>query len=335
MTQKNPTVSILCLTYNHASYIERCLDGMLAQEADFDYEILVHDDASSDGTVDILKRYEKAHSNIKVIYQSVNQFSKGVKITPTYQLPRAKGKYIALCEGDDYWTDESKLQKQVEFMENNPDHFVCFHPVRVTHEDGSQEDFTYPDVEDEEWYTTEELVSINYIPTCSVLYRRVSYDNYPKNVSPGDWFFHLYHALHGKIKYMDEIMAVYRKHDKGLWWEYDRDRYKIWVKYGIEHLNMFVELEKLYADRGSPQYKELFNAAINRVMENLANTDVDHETDLIDQALDRYPEIIVGFIKHQASAARTLKAEVEDATRKLSDLERGGAGSKRGCRLEG
>lgn len=120
----NPQVSISCLTYNHAPFLRRCLDGFLMQQCDFDFEILIHDDASNDGTQEIIKEYQQKYPQIiKPILQTENQWSKGVNgISFRANFPRARGKYIAMCEGDDYWTDPYKLQQQVDFLENNP-HF--------------------------------------------------------------------------------------------------------------------------------------------------------------------------------------------------------------------
>lgn len=110
---KEPLVSICCITYNHAPYIRQCLEGFLIQKTTFPFEILIHDDASTDGTADIIREYEARYPHlIKPIYQVENQYSKGTKISSTYNYPRAKGKYIALCEGDDYWTDPLKLQNK-------------------------------------------------------------------------------------------------------------------------------------------------------------------------------------------------------------------------------
>ncbi|MBQ7573009.1 MAG: glycosyltransferase [Clostridia bacterium] len=121
-------VSICCLAYNHEKYIRQALDSFLMQKTDFKYEILVHDDASTDKTTDIIREYEEKYPDIvKPIYQKDNQYSKGVKISPTYQYPRAKGKYIALCEGDDFWTDENKLQKQFDVMEKHMECSMCTH----------------------------------------------------------------------------------------------------------------------------------------------------------------------------------------------------------------
>lgn len=123
-----PLVSICCITYNHVDYIRDCLDGFLMQQCDFKFEILIHDDCSTDGATEIIQEYQKKHPDIvKPIFQKENQWSKGVRgISSKYNFPRAKGKYIAMCEGDDYWTDPLKLQKQVDFLENNADYsFVC------------------------------------------------------------------------------------------------------------------------------------------------------------------------------------------------------------------
>jgi len=118
-----PLVSIECITFNHEAYISAALEGFLMQKTNFSIEILVHDDASQDQTANIIRNYEKKYPGIILpIYQKENQFSKKVNITRNYQFPRVRGKYIAICEGDDYWTDPYKLQKQVDFLENNSDY---------------------------------------------------------------------------------------------------------------------------------------------------------------------------------------------------------------------
>ncbi len=123
-----PLVSICCITYNHESYIRETIEGFLMQKTKFPIEVLIHDDASTDKTADIIREYENKYPDIiKPIYQFDNKYSKGISVSETYNFPRARGKYIAMCEGDDYWTDPSKLQKQVDFMEVNPDCSLCFH----------------------------------------------------------------------------------------------------------------------------------------------------------------------------------------------------------------
>lgn len=126
MTQKNnhtPVVSIDCQTYNHGPFVREALESFINQKTNFIYEVLVHDDASTDETVKIIKEFEQEYPDIiKPIFQQENQYSKNVNISKRFQCPRAKGKYIAICEGDDFWTDPHKLQKQFDFLESNPDY---------------------------------------------------------------------------------------------------------------------------------------------------------------------------------------------------------------------
>ena len=121
-------VSVCVQTYQHADYIRDCLDGILMQVTDFPFELLLHDDASVDGTVEICREYaEKYPEIIKPIFQKENKYSQGICPFTEYQIPRARGKYIAFCEGDDYWTDTQKLQKQVEILDANKDASACVH----------------------------------------------------------------------------------------------------------------------------------------------------------------------------------------------------------------
>lgn len=125
---ETPLVSVCCITYNHEPYIAQTLDSFLMQKTEFPFEVLIHDDASTDRTADIIRKYEKKFPQIiKPIYQKENQYSQGKRdISATWNFPRAKGKYIAMCEGDDYWIDENKLQIQADFLENNPEYGMCY-----------------------------------------------------------------------------------------------------------------------------------------------------------------------------------------------------------------
>jgi len=133
---ENIMVSIDCITYNHEDYIRDTIDSFLMQKTNFNYEILIHDDASTDRTAEIITEYQKKYPDIiKPIFQKQNQYSQGVKhISYKFNHTRAKGKYIAFCEGDDYWIDENKLQKQVDFLETNPECTFCFHNAIVLDE---------------------------------------------------------------------------------------------------------------------------------------------------------------------------------------------------------
>lgn len=128
-----PLVSICCVTYNHAQFIRKCLDGFLMQQTTFPIEVLIHDDCSTDGTTEIIRKYEAKYPDlIFPLYEEENQYQQGKSAEiDFYNYRRARGKYIAYCEGDDYWTDPLKLQKQVDFMEAHPEYSVCFHDFQI------------------------------------------------------------------------------------------------------------------------------------------------------------------------------------------------------------
>ena len=130
-------VSIVCLSYNNEKYIGQMLDSLICQRTTFNYEILIHDDASTDNTQQIIGRYAKAYPKlIKPILQTENQYSKGVSPNMTFNYPRVKGKYVAFCEGDDYWANPNKLQSQFEIMETNPKCSICVHETQCVSPDG-------------------------------------------------------------------------------------------------------------------------------------------------------------------------------------------------------
>jgi len=218
-----PKVSICFVTYNQASYIKVSLDSILMQKTNFDFEIIIHDDASTDGTSDIIWDYQKRYPNIiKPQIQIENQWSKGVRgIFARFTFPRCKGKYIALCEGDDYWTDPLKLQKQVDFLENNNDVNICFHRANLL----KNGDFSLHEIpqgfEGKSFSYIELLKQYNFITTASVLFRK------PEKFDIPDWYFKLpfgdlglYKLIssHNKKLYcLNEVMSVYRIHNDGMW----------------------------------------------------------------------------------------------------------------------
>lgn len=213
-------VSISCITYNHARYIRECLDGFLMQECNFDFEILIHDDASTDGTQEIIKEYaEKYPDLIKPIYQTENQYSKGQRgMNVKYNFPRAKGKYIALCEGDDYWTDPLKLQKQVAFLEENEE-YGLIHTNYKKFFNKSAKFFDHcpvPDVsrvDENEYYLT-----TGDIRTCTVLFRAKYIERindlfnqkFMQNAVIGDRPIFLLIGKISKLYFLNNITSVYR-----------------------------------------------------------------------------------------------------------------------------
>lgn len=136
---RRPLVSICCIVYNHEPYLRDCLEGFLMQRCSFPFEVLIHDDASQDRSAEIIRAYAARHPEIfKPICQSENQYSKGLKINPTFNFPRAEGEYIALCEGDDYWTDPLKLQKQVDFLVAHPECGLVYTDVDFREEESGR-----------------------------------------------------------------------------------------------------------------------------------------------------------------------------------------------------
>lgn len=216
-----PLVSICCQTYNHKNYISKALDGFLMQKVNFEYEILLRDDASIDGTAAICEAYAGNYPDkIKLLAYKKNQYRKGVK--PFLDnVKRAEGKYIAICEGDDYWIDPYKLQKQVDFLERNKSYSFCGHNVKITYE----EDWQYKRTRRFNNYidnaTFEDILDNHFIPTLSLVYRNTCVKNLPfwlesKNIISSDIPLTLMLASHGKLKYFKEEMGVKRVNGGGM-----------------------------------------------------------------------------------------------------------------------
>lgn len=212
-----PIVSICCLTYNHDSYIRLCLDGFMMQKTTFPFEVLIHDDASTDRTADIIREYEAKYPDIiKPLYQKENQYSKGVRISPTFQYPRAKGKYIALCEGDDYWTDPYKLQKQVDFLEEHPEYVLIY--TNAEKVNSKSEKVLRNSLKGVSGDITRYLFYRgNPVVTATVCYRRKYLLDYqteikkmPFKMKMGDLPLWIYLSLQGKFKYMHDKTTAYR-----------------------------------------------------------------------------------------------------------------------------
>lgn len=220
---KDILVSVSCITYNHAPYIRQCLDGFMMQQTNFLFEVLIHDDASTDGTTEIIREYAAKYPDIiKPLYEEENQWLKGRRGSAVFNFPRAKGKYIALCEGDDYWTDPLKLQKQVDFLESHPDYTMCFARAIEHFENEKKEDQIFSLVEDRE-YKGVELFENWIVPTASVLFRREIidtklYESYQTNekIIFGDTPLFLTCAHYGKIRGFNDVFSVYRKHERGV-----------------------------------------------------------------------------------------------------------------------
>ena len=230
MFDAKPLVSICCLAYNHEPYIRECLDGMLMQRTTFKFEILIHDDASTDNTAKIIKEYaEKYPTIIKPILQTENQYSKGKGILAPFVYPKAKGKYIALCEGDDYWIDPYKLQKQVDFLENNKEFSYCVHRyLSFDVEKEKYDDSVYPISSSNYLCSEKKYVVITkkifhekwLVKTLSVVFRKEAYELIKNDLKNYKYSrdIHLFYFLlnYGDAVCLDMVSGVYNKHLNGV-----------------------------------------------------------------------------------------------------------------------
>lgn len=211
---REPVVSIICDTFNHENYIRQCIDGFLMQKTDFAFEVLIHDDASSDGTADIIREYEAKYPEIiKPIYQTINQYSQKINIWEKFQFPRANGKYIALCEGDDYWIDPLKLQKQVFFLEEHPNYSMCFHNAIKLYENIKNDIEVFNSYKGDYDLTIHDAIHKWIVPTASIVALKEVITYYPKwlkQIYSGDYSTILSCIYAGKVRCLNQIMSVYR-----------------------------------------------------------------------------------------------------------------------------
>lgn len=254
-------VSIVCLTYNHEKFIDRCIEGFLMQKTNFPFEILIHDDASTDGTVEKIKHYQSTYPGlIYPLFQKENQMQRGVwLINFIYNYPRARGKYIAFCEGDDYWTDPFKLQKQADFLDQNPDFVGCYHNSMLVDENGhilKEKRFT-----DKEFVIEQKdlILAKKAMSSPTNMFRKIpELTNLPeplRNCIGGDSL--LYHLLgfHGKVKYMTGIQpSAYRVHSGGVW---SMKPESMRFEKGIHNLLCFKEHIQLRLGTSHPYAKEI------------------------------------------------------------------------------
>lgn len=223
MTNDNIKVSICCITYNHEKYIEQALKSFLEQKVDFKYEILIHDDCSSDKTSDIIRRYERLYPDIiKPIYQSVNQYSIGItNVTQRYNFPRARGKYIAICEGDDYWTDNKKLQKQVDILDSDPNISLCFHAAKALAMDSSYPETNIRPYKNDRFLSAAEVIDkTSAYPTASLMFPSKHIKELPDFFATApvmDIPLQIILASKGLSFYIDSYMSVYRVGVSGSW----------------------------------------------------------------------------------------------------------------------
>lgn len=218
---KDAVVDILCGAYNQELYIGQTLDSFLMQKTDFPFRIIIHDDASTDGTMEIIKEYERRFPNlIYAMYENENLYSKEYGRLAGKMYGTVSAEYLALCDGDDYWTDKGKLQKQYDFLRRNPDYSMCFHPVYYLANDKYIKDDRH--YKKECTIPTTEIIERGgmYCATCSLFCRVSAKRDVPgwvKMSDVGDYPIQILLSLRGKVWYLPEIMGVYRYNALGSW----------------------------------------------------------------------------------------------------------------------
>lgn len=243
-------VSIICTCYNHEKYLRTCLDGLVMQKTSFPFEIIVHDDASTDSSAEIIREYEQKYPDlIRPIYETENQYQKNKEIIRQICSAKASGRFFAFCEGDDYWTDPMKLQKQYDFMNAHPDYSLCACSTKwidqltgkVKPQGSTDQDMDVP---------LEDIIlekNGRIFIFVSYFIKREFYDNFPTWRFPiGDYPLSVCAALHGKVRMLASPMCVYRYHAAGSWTQNmngDAQRKRISERMieGLEDLNRDTE----------------------------------------------------------------------------------------------
>ncbi len=266
-------VSVSLVTFNHEKFIAQAIESVLLQEVNFSYEIIIGEDFSSDKTREIVVDYQKQYPDkIRLILPEENLGCYGQKIF-VQTLQACRGEYIAILDGDDYWNSPYKLQQQVDFLDNHPECAICFHDVTTIFEDRDELSQRYNNFEPQRFSDVENILKSNFIPTCSTLYRRGLFAEFPEwycDTVCGDWVLHVLNARHGKIGYINKSLGVYRVHSNGLFSSMRKiQQLKEAIKC-YKLLNEYLNFEYNYIIQSEIIYRYLTCFAIYQQERNLA-----------------------------------------------------------------
>lgn len=281
MDKTQPLLSIVMLTYNHAPYIEQAMESCLSQETSFPFELIVCDDASTDGTTEIVEKWAEKHDNLVFLQQplnnhGINNFMDG--------LGYVRSKYIAFCEGDDYWTSPHKLEKQVRYLEENPDFSGSCHKVELKFENrpgDEKKQYIYKDcsADDERIrqgiFYADEAIANYYFQTSSYVFRWRFRDGLPHWFRKWMLYDHalmMLHAVEGKIKYFDEAMSVWRRNETGYSWLQNVDKGVFFQKEGFGWIKFYQEMDDFFAGRFHLQIRERVLLALRNMVSNCLET---------------------------------------------------------------
>lgn len=309
MVFDKPKVSVCCITYNQKDYIGQALDSFIMQKTNFPFVVIVGDDASTDGTTEIIKEYALKYPNIiKPIFQEVN--SGGFKnFCDVYN--SVDTEYVAICEGDDYWTDENKLQKQFDCLEANKEMTICFHKTKCIFENEWKKSYEYPNPNqrfNKTILSIEDIVKRNFIQTNSCMYRwcfngKDLSEYHSADIMPGDWYLHILHAKKGNIIFLDETMSVYRINKKGIWHNYFVDQDAIHLKYGIKELNFFNKVYNNFTDK-SEDYLSGIKYNIINIIDSYCKNFCADELKKIEIEFPKFVDLYTNFRKANQDVAQ-------------------------------
>lgn len=318
MKNKTPLLSIVMITYNHAPYIKEAMESCLSQETSFPFELIVCDDASTDGTTEIVSQYAEKHDNLVFLPQPVNgrgahNFMDGLR--------QVRSKYIAFCEGDDYWISPHKLEKQVQFLEENPDFSVSCHKVELKFENrpgDEKKQYIYKDcsADDERIrqgiFYADEAVANYYFQTSSYVFRWRFRDGLPHWFRKWMLYDHalfMLHAVEGKIKYFDEAMSVWRRNETGYSWLQNVDKGVFFQKEGIGWISFYKEMDEFFSGRFHLQIRERILLALRNMISNCLETG---NIIRIKKLAQDYEEWFVELIKDNAVLFDAVKIALPD-----------------------
>jgi glycosyltransferase involved in cell wall biosynthesis len=283
MQDKNPMVSIIVVAYNQESFIANALDGILLQEVNFKYEIIVADDSSGDATVSILQSYKQSHPDL--IQLSLSNENEGPYKNGLRGYNKGAGKYITWLDADDYWEYPYKLQKQVDFLEANEDYIGCFNDARIVHEPGgtasalnqAQGDFKFYSQFNEyrsDFYPWH-LLKRNIIPTASLIFRnQVNLDHIldrADNSLSLNWAIQLEIIKDSKFRYFNEPWSVYNDHPLGISKKTALNDFKI--------ANIDILKRLLEDDYYGGLYRDIYESMAHEYLQILLNPDSQRESD--------------------------------------------------------
>lgn len=218
-SKSRPMVAIEMITYNHEKYIAQAIESVVKQKTDFDFKLIICEDCSTDNTAKICTEYKNKFPDKIDLHLAEKNMGVYKNARRLHELSFGSGaKYIAMLDGDDYWTDENKLQKQIDFLEQHPDYAICFHKATIVYEGEPVRNFPELNNDTKATTTLTDLMKGNYIHTPTCVFRK-NFDALPDwllDIFTGDWVIHMLNAEHGKIFFINQEMAAYRVHGRGL-----------------------------------------------------------------------------------------------------------------------